>query len=92
MATATKISNSGTAQQEELERLQQAIVRKLLALPPGWEQVVVKKGLADSFVVSVVLADAPPLHGLHPPGSPGGRSSVGELPAVSEHSGTFWAL
>ncbi len=53
MATATKATVNGTQQQEELERLQQAIVRKLLALPPGWEQVVVKRGVAD-FTVKVL--------------------------------------
>ena len=40
---ATNVSVNGTQQTEELERLHQAIARKLAHLPPGWETVVVKR-------------------------------------------------
>ena len=52
---ATKVSVNGTQQTEELERLQQAIARKLAHLPPGWDQVLIKREARTpgEFVVRV---------------------------------------
>ena len=47
-----KPSTNGTQQTEELERLHQAIARKLAHLPPGWETVVVKRTPGE-FAVKV---------------------------------------
>ena len=49
---ATKASINGSQQQEELERLHQAIARKLAHLPPGWETVLVKRTPGE-FAVKV---------------------------------------
>ncbi len=59
-ATATKpkatngSSNGAASREVELEKVYDALERRLDGLPPGWQGIMIKRGMAGSFVVKVV--------------------------------------